>query len=206
MSTPSLYQTQANALIAQLRRDQSERTQAMEREAQRWARDKLRDARHQARLRIAGVIESERAGLEREIAAAEASIGAQQRHRQQQYIAGIVGRVLERVPRELERRWQDAGTRRAWVAAALDEAGRRLGASTWSVRHAPGLHAAERHVGSGDTLTWTEDLALKAGLVIEKPGARLDASIPGLLSDSAGVQGHIVHLLGLVAAGAREHE
>ncbi len=44
-------------------------------------------------------------------------------------------------------------------------------------------------------LNWVEDLDLDAGLVVQKPGARMDASIAGLLAGSAELQSRILLML-----------
>ena len=103
---------------------------------------------------------------------------------------------MDRVPAALRARWLNDETRGQWITAALNDAKRRLEASDWTVRHAPGVAAPERAESfGGASLTWIEDGTLPAGLMIEKPGARMDASIDGLLAGSNELQSRVLRLL-----------
>lgn len=207
MNQPSLYQTQANSLISQLRQEQNERSRLLHAEAAAWARQRLREARRKARLLIADTVIAEREHLRKEIAAAEASIMAQQRHRHQVYIARVLATVMTRIPEMLAQRWKEQASRQAWLRAALGEAERRLGVCEWRIRHAPGLGRDDiSALQAGGHAHWLEDAALEAGLIIEKQGARLDASVAGLMADPVDLHGRILTLLQTVRASETDHE
>lgn len=196
MNTRTLYQTQADSLIGQLRQEQNEYCRKLQSEASAWSRQHLRDARRKARILMTEAIAAEREALRREIAAAEASIAAQQRHRHQLYIARILATVMARIPEALMQRWKDRSSRLAWLHAALGEAERRLGVCDWRIRYAPGLEPGDIDtIVTGAHADWLEDPSLDAGLVIQKHGARLDASVAGLLADPVELHGRVLALL-----------
>lgn len=196
MKDNSIVATQAGSLIQQLRHEQERKCRELEREADAWRRQHLREARHQARQKVRAAVRVARERRRVEIAAAEAQIEAEKRRERQRQLNGLLARVMEHLPHELCRRWREAHTRHRWIQATLGVALRRLGASDWSVRHAPGLGPEQRAERFEEArLTWVEDPNLDAGLVVQKPGARLDASSDGLLSAGAELHSRILLLL-----------
>lgn len=206
MNQTSIYQVQADALISQLKKDQEASIRKLEHEARDWNRQRLREARHQALLQFRKAAAMERESFSREISAAEAAVAAEARSRHQHHLAAMVQAVINRLPEALARRWSSPLHRTEWIEAALHNAVQRLGQGTWRIRIAPGPGEDELPgLFEGASIEWQADAALKAGLVIEKGGARLDASISGLLADSARVQSHVLTLLGEVRGGGRIH-
>jgi len=202
MNEPSLYQVQADALIRQLERDRDKRCRALERETEEWSRQHLREARTQAIRRFHKAAEMEREHSSRAIAAAEAALWAEARGRHQQHLSAMVQAVIGKLPAALEKRWQTAPHRRQWVAAALADAERRLDAGEWQARIAPLPDEESLPAAVGDArITWRADPAIRAGLIVDKGGARLDASIVGLLADTSLLESHILTLLGEVREG-----
>lgn len=196
MNDDSIIATQARSLIEQLRQEQEQTRRKLEREAIEWRRERLREARQQARQRVHRAVGLARERHRREIAAARADIDAEHRRRRQLQLARLLARVMGRLPAQLVARWHDPQTRRRWVTDTLDDALNRLGASAWTIRHAPGLEPGEMPARHGEArLTWQEDTEMDAGLVIEKAGARMDASIAGLLANPTEVQSRILSLL-----------
>ena len=207
MNSPSLYQVQADALISQLKKVQEGSIRTLEREARDWSRKRLQDARHQALLQFRKAAAMERERFSREISAAEAAISAEGRSRHQQHLCAMVQAVIDRLPAALVQRWKSPSHRSQWIQAALNNAARRLGNGSWLIRFAPGAEDDElpgEFDGTG--IQWTPDPGLQAGLVIEKGGARLDASIKGLLADTSRVQSHVLALLGEVRGGGHTHD
>jgi hypothetical protein len=192
----SVIATQARSLIAQLQQEQKQKSRELQREAEDWSRAQLLDARRKARARVGDAVHLARERHRREIAATAAAIDAERRRQQQAQLADLVADVIARLPEQLAARWRDDDARRRWLEATLAAAESRLGISAWTIRYAPGLPSAEMTERRGDaTMTWREDPDLVAGLVIEKPGARMDASVAGLLADSTELQSRILFLL-----------
>lgn len=196
MNEDSIVATQASSLIRHLREEQAQKCRDIEREATAWNRDHVRKARRQARIKVQAAVRLARDRCRTEVAAAEAQLAAEQRRRRQAQLNALLSQIMERVPDALAARWLDANTRSAWIDAALRDAKRRLDASAWTIRHATGLMPDEKlgHF-DGARLTWVEDAGLVAGLVVEKPGARMDASIDGLLTGSAELQSRVLRML-----------
>jgi len=196
MNDDSIIATQARSLINQLRQEQEQTRRELERAAMAWRRERLREARQQARRRVHRAVGLARERRRREIAAARAEIDAEHRQQRQLQLARLLASVMRRLCVQLAARWRDPQTRRRWVRATLDDALNRLNASAWTIRHAPGIEPREMPERHGDVrITWREDPGLNAGLVIEKAGARMDASITGLLANSTEVQSRILSLL-----------
>jgi len=207
MTERTLYQTQAEALIGKLRQEQNDQARKLQGEASAWSRNRLQQARRKARLLVADAVTAERENLRKEVAAAEASITAQQRHRHQVYIARVLDKVMSRIPALLIQRWQQSEARQAWLKAALGEAERRLGLCEWHIRYAPGMETEDMALlGNGHHAHWLEDPTLAAGLVIQKRGARLDASVSGLMADPVMLHGRILALLQHAHSRAQTHE
>jgi len=196
MNDDSIIATQARSLISQLRQEQEQTRRELEREAIAWRRERLREARHQARRRVHRAVGLARERRRREIAAARADIDAEHRLERQRQLARLLAYVMQRLPAQLVARWRNPQTRGRWVKATLNDALNRLNASAWTIRHAPGMEPQEMPDRHGDAwITWQEDPDLDAGLVIEKAGARMDASIAGLLASSTELQSRILFLL-----------
>ena len=206
MSQASLYTVQADALISLLKKGQEASVRKLEHEARDWNRQRLREARHQALLQFRKAAAMERDRFSHEISATEAAIAAEARTRHQQHLSAMVQAVISRLPEALEQRWQSPLHRSEWIESALQNAARRLGDGAWLIRFAAGPEQEELPESlDGASIRWQPDPSLKAGLVIEKGGARLDASIPGLLADTPRVQSHVLTLLGEVRGGGRIH-
>lgn len=206
MNNTSIYQAQADALIGQLKKDQEAAIRKLENEARDWNRQRLHEARHQALLQFRKAAAMERERFTREISAAEAAVAAEARGRHQQHLTALVQAVIARLPAALQHRWSSDLHRPEWIGSALNNAARRLGPGEWHIRVAPGARDDEMpEVFDGASISWLVDPDLKAGLLIEKSGARLDASIPGLMADAARIQSHVLTLLGEVRGGGRIH-
>jgi vacuolar-type H+-ATPase subunit E/Vma4 len=197
MNNDSLYRVQAEALIRQLTRDQEKRCGEIERNGQEWARQRLAEARHQAVVRFHKAAERERERFRREISGAEAAITAEARNRHQQHLASLVKAVVAGLPAAMEVRWKNPASRAAWIKAALAEAQGRLGTGEWLIRVAESSGDEDLpQVMDGTRLQWRADPELGAGLVIEKGGARLDASVVGLLADTTMLESRILAMRG----------
>lgn len=206
MNDDSIIATQARSLIQQLRREQEQKCREFERDAADWRRERLREARRQARQKVRSAVQTARERRRMEIAAAAAEIDAGQRRERQAQLTRLLSSIMQQLPEQLVARWRDADSRRGWVEATLDDAVNRLGVADWTIRHAPGVAPAEMPERYRDArLLWRRDDELAAGLIVEKRGARLDASVAGLLAGSSELQSRVLLLLNEVAPGDR-HE
>lgn len=196
MRDESIVATQARSLIRQLQEDQEQRCRDVEREAEAWRRERLREARREARGKVEAAIRLARERRRIEIAAANAQIVADRSRQRQLHLSRLLSQVMRRIPDELSARWRDERTRSRWIGAALRDAKRRLGASDWTIRCAPGITPDERVAEfEGANLTWIEDDDLAAGLIVAKHGARMDASTDGLLAGTGELESRILKML-----------
>ena len=196
MRDDSIVATQARSLIRQLREEQEQSCRDIEREADVWRREHLREARRQARSKVEAAIRLARERRRVEVAAASAQIAADRSRQRQLQLSRLLSEAMRHIPDELAARWRDEQTRSGWIGAALRDARRRLDASDWTIIVAPGITLDERVAEfEGARLPWIENADLPAGLVIAKPGARMDASIDGLLAGDAELQSRILQMI-----------
>jgi len=178
-------------------------------EARAQAKEIVRPAFQDARLRARSVLTEERELLQKKIQAAEARLRAaelQRRHRGQ---ARLLQLAYDQLLQSLTRRWLAPPSRRQWVLALLDEGVKRLPDSGWQVRHpeawdAEEIAAAREHL-QGQAVqspVFAADSDLAAGLRIHCQGVVLDGSVSGLASDRQRIEARLLALL--VAQGERE--
>lgn len=156
----------------------------------------------QERTRLHQRVLAERTRARERIQAARAESDTRQRTGGERLNAHILGVAWPRIQVALEARWRDPRSRRAWVQGAIAQARALLPSGVWTLRHAPDWPAAEWG-GLGAALAgelgteprFVADGALSAGLVIEGPGAMLDASLEGLLKDRTRIEARLLALL-----------
>ncbi|QRJ62260.1 hypothetical protein [Azospira restricta] len=194
--------TRARArLLAAIAADRDARCRAILEPAAAAAEALLAAALADARRELRRALVAERTRLAGERAAAAARRDAAGRSRAQRLALGAVAAGLDRLAPALQRRWDDAATRRRWVAAACRIARQRLPAAGWQLRHPAAVAAAE-------VADWLRGLAaagvadvrceaaaeIAAGIEIRVGDACLDATAAGLAGDPAAVAGRLLQL------------
>ncbi len=106
-----------------------------------------------------------------------------------------------RLRQALARRWQDRDGRCGWIDAALNRALQRLQRVPWWVRFAQPWPVAERdqvrrriEQATGQPCDLRADADLSARILFGCAGARLDASIDGLLHERAAIEARVLAL------------
>ncbi|MBT8443769.1 MAG: hypothetical protein KJO13_03430, partial [Gammaproteobacteria bacterium] len=133
MRDESIVATQARSLIGQLREERDQSCRDIEREADAWRRERMREARRQARSKVEAAIGLARERRRVEVAAASAQIAADRSRQRQLQLSRLLSEAMRHIPDELAARWRDEHTRSGWIGAALRDAIRRLGASDWTI-------------------------------------------------------------------------
>jgi hypothetical protein len=166
------------------------------------ALDLLLTTHQRARKQVHAIIQSERGRLRNRVAAARAELETKRRLHRHQLGSVILEAAHRRLPERLAERWADPQSRAVWIRNAVTFALQRLPAGRWRVRHAACFRAADhdvllqtlnRHRAQAPELV--ADSGIDAGLVIECGGVRLDASVQGLLADSAAYQARLLALM-----------
>jgi hypothetical protein len=196
---PTLLEARVEALREFLHSEQQHQSQELLDRGRQRAAEILRGARRAARVRMRETVKHERARMTEAVAKAHAAQQTERRERRLALLRSILGEAWHVLPQALERRWREPEQRMQWCLTAVDLARKYLQDETWQVNAAAGLDEEERQRivlrrsrdASAKTIV-TEVGALRAGLVIMAGGARLDASIAGLLCDRPRIEALLI--------------
>jgi hypothetical protein len=188
----NVVDAQTRAMIARLRRYESDQVGEILDEGHRAAHRLVQAAFREARASVARAIRRERA--RRQAAATTARARAETRLRldAQLRIGQLLAVGWAQLPDLLIKRWRDPEQRRLWCQAAVAQARQRLLGDDYLVEYAVGpgheeLNAITAACGERRVCLQSEP-ALDAGIRISTPGAVLDASMASLLSDREHIQ------------------
>lgn len=188
-------ETVVDALTAQ----RDARCREIESAAARKAGELLAESRRRLRERIHEAVADERQRRENALLDSRHRIETAGRRRVQQHYRTFLQEATPQLRDELERRWGDAGTRRAWCDMLIGEAADRLAAEPWTVEH-PGDWSdedaqwlqrafADRGLPSPELC---EDAAITAGLRLRLGGACFDATLDGLMANLHAVEARLL--------------
>jgi hypothetical protein len=184
----------AQALLDLVEGDRSAQCGAILAEARARAAATVAEARAEARARIREAFAEERRRAHERVAAAHAKLNTRRRLHDQQRTAVLLVRGWRRLPDVLRRRWQEDGTRRAWIDAIVAAASRVLPRAPWRIAHDRGWPPGERQAVSdriasefGVAPVFAADSDIVAGLRIAAGGNVIDGTLGGLLVDRAEV-------------------
>jgi hypothetical protein len=186
---------QAQALLQQVTEDREQRCAALRAAVDQQAQQIIRAARTQALESVRRAVTQERARLDLGLRQASARADIEARRDEQRSSRKLLDHMWSEIAEALARRWWAPAARRAWIEAAMSEAGRLLSGRDWLIESAldrtPSEHLelleAARRRGAG-TLTWSVQSAQPAGLRISANGVSVDATVPGLLSRRGAIE------------------
>lgn len=196
----SVLQTQTEALLRRVSREQESRALVIRKGAEEQSRAIVVRARQEARARLRQAIEEERRQIERAIGERRAALDTAARRADQATLRALIERAWERLPQAVAARWQDPASCEQWIAAACACASRSLlrqasyvveidadcsaaVGETASVRlRTAGLEPVEVRTVAG----------LGAGLRIRGGGACVDATVAGLLASREQVEAELL--------------
>ena len=192
MTDSGVLGAQAQAMIGQLRRYESDQVGEILDRGHASAREVVKQAHAQARTSVHRAVERERQRRRQDELKTRARHETHTRLQIQLRVGQLLAMGWEQLPEVLVERWNNPQTRRRWWTSALEEAGQRLLESSLLVEHAAGLSTAEltemRALCPGRELSFTEIEALPAGLRVRGAGASLDATIDSLLADQPRIE------------------
>jgi vacuolar-type H+-ATPase subunit E/Vma4 len=179
---------QVEALLQSVTRDSEQRCTALRVAADSQARQITAAARGEALANVRTAIAQERSRIEQELRQAEASAELEARRHEQRQSQALLTDMWAAIAGVLQTRWRNPMQRRAWLDAALAEAGALLAGRDWSIEHGAGLPDRERgelellarQHGSG-AVEWRLDASAHAGVRIRAERVCIDATVPGLL-------------------------
>lgn len=189
------------ALLALIEADREARCRAILAPARQQAEARRAGARAAARRQYRGALELERAQLRVKAERGQALLEAAQHERHRRLARAAVEAGWTLLGPALAARWRDPQLRQRWLDAALAAARARLPAGAWRILHPASLAASETAAladslarqGFGE-IGFEVAAGIEAGIVVCAAGARLDATIAGLLADRAAVSGRLCYL------------
>jgi hypothetical protein len=194
---------QVYSLLSRLHAEREAGCSRLREAAAEQSRRLVGEARARARLRIKEAVKEKRRRVEEHCRQVRVRLEA--RHRDEHF-AELGKRLREGLgllPDALAARWSDEASRRRWCRMVLHTASATLRSGTWRIEVARGMSPAERNeLAAGAGRLAGEDVSvgerddLTAGIVVLHDGVRLDATIAGLLSDTARVEAALLAGLG----------
>jgi len=186
-----------DALLALIAEYRDRRCGELREAAEQEARALLAEAHRVARGRVHEALEQARGEANHRLAAAEAAFDTREREQLLALAAHTLRRAWPRLQAALRNRWLDAGARRDWIQAALDDALRLLPGREWQIMHPADWDRDEAaawlqthpEVRVSD---WRATNDCAAGLRICAASACLDASLEGLLADRAVIESRLL--------------
>ena len=163
----SILDLQLRSVLDALKAQQDRRRREIEIAAARKAQQLLADSRQRMRERVHKAVVEERQHRETALLESRHRIETALRRRVQQQYRGFLHDAAPLLGAELERRWRDDASRRAWCEMLITEAADRLPLVRWTIEH-PGDWR-------GDDIRWLEQVFQKRGL--PRPERREDAGI-----------------------------
>jgi type II secretory pathway pseudopilin PulG len=184
----SAVDTQAQALLQRVTDDRNRRCELLRAAAESQAKQIVRSARAEARSNVHHAVIQERARVDLGVRQAAARADIEVRRRERQKSRTLLEQMWAEIADGLERRWREPALRRAWIEAAMSQAGALLAGRAWRIETGSGWTEQERGEftdrargrGAG-TVEWSLHAAMPAGLRIRAGSVCVDATVPGLL-------------------------
>jgi len=185
----------AEALLLQVTQDRDRRCVALRAAAASQAGQIVRAARAGALQSVRSAVTQERARLEFGLRQATARADIEVRRREQQTSRELLGQMWSAIGEVLTRRWRDGALQRAWIEAALGEAGRLLTGRVWRIESAAQWTQLERDAllalslaQGARSVDFSFDAAMPAGLRIRAERVCIDATVAGLLAQRDAIE------------------
>jgi vacuolar-type H+-ATPase subunit E/Vma4 len=198
MSSPipkSALDTQAQALLQRVTDDRDRSCAAVRAAAESQAKQILRSARTEARTNVRNAVIQERARMDLGMRQATARADIEERRQERQKSRELLEQMWAAIAEGLERRWREPALRRAWIDAAMSQAGALLAGrawlievgSDWTEQERGELTDRARGRGAG-TVEYSLHAAMPAGLKIRAGSVCVDATVSGLLAQRDAIE------------------
>jgi hypothetical protein len=191
---------QVQSVIDALRARQQGSCREIEIDTARKAQQLLADSRRRMRERVHRAVVEERQRRETALLDCRHRIETAGRRRVQQHYREFLHAAMPLLKDELQARWQDAGTRRAWCEMLIAEAAAALPPAAWTVEHPAGRWSTDdsrwlRQALAARGLPEPElrqDTGIAAGLRVRLGAACLDATLDGLTAKRHAVEARLL--------------
>jgi hypothetical protein len=185
----------AEALLQKVTEDRDRRCATVRAAAESQAGQIVHASRAAALRSVRSAVTQERARLEFGLRQATARADIEVRRQEQQTSRKLLGQMWSALGEVLTRRWGEAALQRAWIEAAMGEAGRLLTGRAWTIESGAQwtppqrealLELARAH--GARSVECAADAAMPAGLRIRAERVCIDATVPGLLAQRAAIE------------------
>jgi hypothetical protein len=191
MSSPipkGALETQAQALLQRVTDDRDRRCAVLRTAAEAQAKQIVRSARAEARNNVHNAVIQERSRMDLGMRQATARADIEVRRRERQKSRELLEQMWAVIADGLESRWREPALRRAWIDAAMRQAGALLPGRAWCIEMGSDCTEQERGElndrargrGAG-TVEYSLHAAVPAGLKIRAGDVCVDATVPALL-------------------------
>lgn len=187
--------SQADALLQRVTEDRERRCAALRAAAESQAEQIVRSARAQARQGVHNAVTQERARMDFGMRQAAARADIEVRRQEQEKSRELLAQMWAALADVLARRWREPALRRAWIEAAMNEAGRLLTGRAWLIESGAQWTQEERgelmeqaRSRGARSVAWSLNVALPAGLSIRADRVCVNATVPGLLAQRDAIE------------------
>jgi hypothetical protein len=193
--TQSALNSQAQALLQRVTEDRDRRCTVLRAATLTQAMQIVRSARAEARDSVHKSVIQERARMDFGLRQAAARADIEVRRREGRKSRELLEQMWTEIAASLESRWRNPALRRAWIDAAMSQAGALLSGRAWLIE--VGSQCTEQEHGEladlargrgAGTVEWSPHTAMAAGLRIRAGGVCVDATVPGLLRQRDAVE------------------
>jgi hypothetical protein len=190
---------QVESVLGALKSQQDGRCREIENAVGRKVEQLLTDSHRRIRQRVHTAVVEERQRRETALLDARHRIETSDRRKVQQQYRTFLHDAVPLLITELEARWREEESRRAWCEMVIGEAADRLAGEPWIIEHPRGWPGADagwlehtmKKLGLPQPVLH-EDAGITAGLRVCLDSACLDATIDGLMANRRDVEGRLL--------------
>jgi hypothetical protein len=210
---PNIIQTQAEALLRRLAREQESRCRRALDAAQEQAEAIVSRAWQDARVRVRQAVAEERGSVEKALAERQAEIDTRRMQSDQRAVRETIDRAWSRLKEAMTARWEQAESRRQWCQAASTLARESI------ISKAPPIIEYDPLLTAGPAASAAlledcdapggqlrEVAGLGPGLRIRVGRACVDASLDGLLASRESIEAGLLAEIDRQVAHARSSQ
>ena len=191
----SALDTEAQALLQRVTDDRDRRCAVLRAAAESQAKQIERSARAEARANVRNAVVQERARMDLGMRQATARADIEVRRQKERKSHELLEQMWAVIADVLARRWREPALRRAWIDAAMNQAGALLSGRAWLVEIGSDWTERERGEftdrargrGAG-IVEYSLEIAMPAGLKIRAGSVCVDATVPGLLGQRDAIE------------------
>jgi vacuolar-type H+-ATPase subunit E/Vma4 len=191
----SSLDSQARALLQRVTDDRDGRCAVLRAAAESEANHIVDSARAEARTNVRNAVIQERARMDLGMRQATARADIEVRRQERQKSRELLEEMWAAIEEGLERRWREPAPRRAWIDAAMSQAGALLPGRAWLIEVGSDWteqergEIADRARGRGAvSVEYSLLAAMPAGLKIRAGSVCVDATVPGLLAQRDAIE------------------